>query len=162
MTSFVIKLFALSLLIFLSGCSNTIVKMPIDLYQAGNVAEANFEIPQDDRVALHLWFFINDQPNDRSRLLDFLGNVLKPEKEVSIPLSVKLIKHVDSKESIILDKTYITTGLGRSSSARLTRLVDNLTLKKGDYRIRLETLKAFPQLTNTKTQFELYYIRAPK
>ena len=161
MTTFVTKFFALGLLIFLFGCSNSIIKVPIDLHQAGSVVEVNFEIPQNDRVALHLWFFVNEQLNDRDHLLDFLGYAVKPEKAVSIPLNVKLIKITDSEKSVILDKTYITTGVALIRLEQLSRLVDNLTIEKGDYRIRLETLKAFPQLTNTKTQFELYYIRAP-
>jgi hypothetical protein len=155
----------------LTGCSfvhpnNIIISEPIALHKAGSVVEANFEIKQNDSVRLHLWFFVNDQPGDRNRLLDFLGRnpmiSYSVPKSVIVPLKVKLIKYIDTKESVILDKTYATSGLAEIGKNQLSRRIDKWSIESGSYRIRLETIEAFPQLANTKVQFNLYYIRAPK
>jgi hypothetical protein len=155
----------------LTGCSfvhpnNTIISEPIALHKAGSVVEANFEIEQNDSVGLHLWFFVNDQPGDRDRLLDFLGRfpmiTYSVPKSVTVPLKVKLIKYIGTKESVILDKTYATSGLEQIGKNQLSRRIDMWRIESGSYRIRLETIEEFPKLSNTKVQFTLYYIRAPK
>ncbi|EGW22060.1 DUF5625 family protein [Methylobacter tundripaludum] len=151
------------LLMCLTGCTffdNTIIKMPIALHQAGSVAEADFEIAQDDRVTLQLRFFVNDQPDDRKRLLAFLGGF--GETKTSIPIKVRITKHISPKEDLaILEKTYPATKLAGYGAKELNRLIDDLTIKSGKYRIRLETIEEFPELSNTKVEFGMYYIRPP-
>ncbi|SJM93437.1 DUF5625 family protein [Crenothrix polyspora] len=159
----------LILFICLTGCSfftYKIIDTPIALHKAGNVIETDFKIEQDDKISLKLRFFVNDQPGDRNRLLDFLGREagigFSVPQTVTVPLKIKIIKYTDVKKSVILNKTYTTTGLVSSGETTLDRLIDKLSITSGNYRIRIETIKDFPQLIDTKVQFKLYYIRAPK
>ncbi len=165
-------LILLSLLMSLTGCSflnitpTPPIKIPIALHKAGSVAETEVRIAQDDRIALELWFFVNDQPGDRDRLLDFLGRragigVSVPQA-VTVPLKIKIIKLSNTEKSVVLDKTYSTTGLSGISQPQLSRLIDELSIKSGTYRIQIETIEDFPELLPTPVQFWIRYIRAPK
>ena len=161
------KMIASSFTIFflLLGClpSNNILRIPFSLHKAGSTIEADFEIEQDDSVSLTLWFFVNKEREDRDRLMDFVGDISYPlPRGVVVPLKVKLIKYIDITELIILNKIYATSGIHAIAENELERLVDELRIKSGKYRIRLETINEFPQLSHAKVEFELNYIRAPK
>jgi hypothetical protein len=151
------------LMMYLTGCSNKIVEIPIALHKAGSVAEADFEIAQDDGISLQLIFSTNGLPSDRDRLMDFLGRSAKfgvsVPQSVTVPLKVKIVKYTEAKELVILDKTYATTGLGSIATFELNRRVDEMNIKSGRYRIRVETIKTFHQLSDTEVQFRIYYIR---
>ena len=165
------KMIASSFTIFflLLGClpSNNILRIPISLHKAGSTIEADFEIEQDDSVSLSLWFFVNKEREDRDHLMDFLGRTPRGinhpiTKSVVIPLKVKIIKYTDTTEIVILNKIYVTSGIHAIAENELERLIDELRIKSGKYRIRLETINEFLQLSHTKIEFELSYIRAPK
>ncbi len=136
------------------------LKIPIALHQAGTVLETEVEIEQDDRVTLQLKFFVNDQAGDRDRLLAFVGSFGKPG--TPIPLKVQLLKRVAPKDEVVLEKTYITSELAGIATDFLDRKIAELSIASGTYLIRLETIEAFPQLSETKVQFAIYYIRPPK
>jgi len=155
------------LLMCLTGCSSDlIVSKPIALHKAGSVVEANFELDKKDSVKGELWFFVNDQPGDRNRLIDLLDSVPRSSHSVSksiiIPLKVKLIKYTNTEESVIVDKTYATYGLVGIGENFFSRQIDMWNIEPGKYRMSLETIETFPQFSNTKVEFKLYYIRAPK
>jgi len=151
----------------LTGCSffnstpTPPLKIPIALHQAGTVLETDVEIEQDDRIYLRLEFLVNDQPGDRDRLLTFLGKG-RDRIGTPIPLKVKIIRYVASEESVFLEKTYTTTAPMIIGEDFFDRTIAELSIPSGRYRVRLETLEAFPQLSDTPVQFRLGYIRAPK
>lgn len=149
------------LFMYLTGCSsfnNTIIKIPIALHQAGSVTEADFNIAQDDRITLRLRFFVNDQGH-RDRLLVFLDS---PEKNrIFVPLKIQITQHIGSKNVSILERIYSVPGAFGVAENFFDIKIDDLTIKSGKYRIRLETINAFPQLSDTKVEFGVYYIRAP-
>lgn len=149
------------LIMYLTGCSNKIVEIPIALHKAGSVAEADFEIAQDDGIELLLFFSVNDQSDNRKHLREFLDNEPRVgnAEGIPVPLKVKLVKYTDTIESVVLDKTYVTTRRVWVGQNLLIRQVDTMPIKSGRYRIRLETIEAFPQLSNTKVQLEIYYFR---
>jgi len=151
----------------LTGCSffnstpTPPLKIPIALHQAGTVLETDVEIEQDDRIYLRLEFLVNDQPGDRDRLLTFLGKG-RDRIGTPIPLKVKITRYVSVKDEAFLDKTYITTGRVSSAADFFDRTIAELSIPSGKYRVHLETLEAFSQLSDTTVQFRLGYIRAPK
>ena len=159
----VIFIWLISLLVCLTGCSfldPRLINTPIDLHKAGSVVETDFKIAQDDKISLQLSFLVNDQPGDRDRLLTFLGGV--GQIGTPIPLKVQITKQADLKDTVILEKIYTTTGMTSAGSTELDRLIDELGVQPGLYRIRLETIEAFTQLSDTKVQFRIYYVRAHK
>ncbi|WP_150107730.1 DUF5625 family protein [Methylobacter tundripaludum] len=119
----------------------------------------------EQNIGLRPLFLPNNQPGHLDRLLDFLGRskkigVLVP-LSISVPLKLRIIKYTNFKESVILDKVYATNGIVSSGSTELNQLIDDLIIKSEKYRIRLETIEAFPQLSDTKVEFGMYYIRPP-
>lgn len=154
------RTFVLSgLLMCLTGCTffdNTIINIPIDLHQPGSIEETDFEMAQDDRVTLRLRFFVNDQVH-RDRLLVFLDSPKK--SRIFVLLKIQITQYVDSKNATILERIYSVPGLFGVAENFFDIKIDDLTIKSGKYRIRLETIKAFPELSDTKVEFGMYYIR---
>lgn len=157
------------LLVCLSGCSllditpTPPIKIPIDLSKAGSVVETEFRIAQDDRIKLGLYFFINDKPGDRERLLRL---VLKSgASEILIPLKIKINKHTTAgKDEVLVEQIYLNNSLKAEgfTSKYFVRTIDRLNISSGTYRLRLETMESFPQLADTPVEFRIYYVRAPK
>ncbi|MDD5273918.1 MAG: DUF5625 family protein [Methylovulum sp.] len=161
-----IRLIVWGMFISLFGCSyfdstpTPPIKIPIALHQAGSVAEADIEIEQDDGITFLLVFFINDQPGHRDHLLDFLGRSRKDGAEV--PLKIRVTKYATPKNSVILDRTYLLNQGFGVAAKYFDKTIDSLNISAGKYRIRIETIEAFPQLLDTQVQLAIYYVRAPK
>ena len=112
-------------------------------------------------------FLVNNQPGDRDRLLDFVGRERKIRgvfalQAVTVPLRVNIVRYENSKQSVILNKTFETSGKISSGDTELDRLIDNLSIDSGIYRISIKTIKDFPELTDTRVEFRIFYISAPK
>lgn len=163
---YVMSLMVVALFMGLSGCSfinstpTPPLKMPIALYQAGSVAESDLEIEQDDRINFQLTFFVNDQPGHRDRLRDFWGR--PGTNGVPVPLKIRLIKYAVPKNIVVLDKTYSVSQRSRHAEKYFGKDIASLNIAEGKYRIRVETIEAFRQLADTRVQFAVYYVRAPK
>jgi hypothetical protein len=156
-----ITIFILSLLMYLTGCSSSDstptppLIIPFALHQAGTVLETDVEIEQGHRTVLDFRFYVNNQPGNRDWLLTFLGAFRG--SGTPIPLKVQITKHETSKDVVILEKIYTTVGTSSLGQTNFDRQIDKLDLKSGIYRVRLETIEAFPQLSDTAVDFGLYY-----
>ena len=81
--------FLWGLFMCLTGCSlwnstpTPPLIIPFALHQAGTVLETDVEIEQDRRIILDFRFYVNDQPEDRDRLLTFLGKGLTESGHLS-------------------------------------------------------------------------------
>ncbi|MDO9107224.1 MAG: DUF5625 family protein [Methylovulum sp.] len=150
------------LLMMLSGCAvlnpTMPIQIPIDLSKAGSVAEAEFWIPADDSIELCLYFFVNDQPGDSKRLFE----VLDPDNNsgITIPLKVQIKKKGNSEiEKLWLDKIYSNKTRPGTGVHYYYRIIDYLTIKPGNYRLRIENMQSFPQLAQNKIEVRAYYLR---
>lgn len=153
--------FLWGLFMCLTGCSlwnstpTPPLIIPFALHQAGTVLETDVEIEEGHRTVLDFRFYVNDQPGNRDWLLTFLGAFR--ESGTPIPLKMQITKHEISKDVVILEKIYTTVGTSSLGQTSFDRQIDKLDLKAGIYRVRLETMEAFPQLSNTAVDFGLYY-----
>lgn len=157
----------MSLFTAISGCDllnfTMPVEVPIDVSKSGNVIETEFKISRDDRIVLYISFYFNDNRVERDRLLELLGNEIRPG--IKIPLKIKVFKHESPHiDKTLLDKVYQSSASGgiRISSNNFTREIDQMNVSPGTYKIRLETMATLPQFAKTPVEFHIFYFHRKK
>lgn len=135
------------------------VAIPLDLSKAGNTAETEFKIFLEDQYELKLEFFslTNWAPTDRD-LLKFLGD-RENNPGAIIPLKLLVVRLSDEGEKVIIDKEYFTKGVEGVGEKSIIRNLTILRLEAGNYKIRIENKKDFPELVDIRVLSHIFYFR---
>lgn len=134
-------------------------KMPIDLSKAGNVAETDIRIDEKYYTYVELYYDHRKQKISRDRYREINDKYFGRYEPFPIfPIKLTVLKYEKNGTSIVVDKIYHTSSLGRSYSSRG---IDKFKLQEGSkYRIKVETVEDYPELAELNVEVVIGYIKA--
>ncbi|MDD3343657.1 MAG: DUF5625 family protein [Sulfurospirillaceae bacterium] len=133
--------------------------MAIDLSKAGNVAETDIRIDEKYSVYVELYYDHREQKISRDRYGEISDKYFGRYEPFPIFLvKLTVLKYEKNGTSIVANKIYYTSSLGRSYSSRG---IDKFNLQEGSkYHIKVETVEDYPELAEFNVEVAIGYIKA--
>jgi len=140
-------------------------KVDINMSKAGNIAEKEFKIKKEQYYTMSFTFYTKDKV-EYLKMLDFLAGTrhvgIKKRSAIPIPIKITILKTDKKKKYIILKSQYITNNISSWNGKKISRNISNVYLKKGIYKMKVESLEDFPELKNINMSLIVKKIRTKK
>ncbi len=140
-------------------------KVPIDITKANTVSTTIIQIKPDelDRFRFNLEFRLDERKTSRKfyDLRKLVGAHPNTGKKIehgrilgtTIPVKITIDRLVDDKENPYHDKIYFSKGINATRGQSLIRQITIIHLLPGKYAVRLENLRAIPDVPPGTTVF---------
>ncbi len=136
--------------------------LPFSAGRKGAYVEAQFHVPRDSYFAFTLDFYFKPgDEQDRSKIQKMAGSGgRRPDGRtiddgISIPVKLTISQSTSEGETTLVQKEIDDEPLEGYTAAYFVKTVYGMFLKKGDYRVRIESLKDVTELTDVPVNFDV-------
>lgn len=138
------------------------VSMPIDLSRAGSVAEVVLNIQREDRYKFSLEFMsLKERAPIDTHLRTILGDLpYENPIGITIPIRMTIVKLQAKEQLPVIDKIFNTKGVSGIAEKTILRDFTVLSLQPGEYKLRIESIGDFPELTQVPITLNIIYFFA--
>lgn len=136
------------------------IVLPFAVELAGNKIETDVRIVKEQSYSLVLYFMYKENDReDRARIRQLIGRATRNkegrviEPGIPIPVRIKISAVESQKERLIVDTELSEHELESWGADSFKKVMTELFLKPGHYRVCIESLKDIPELKGTRINF---------
>ena len=140
------------------------IELPLAFDKANPMVSTELYIPKDREFPFYLKFMYDEKDfADQERVRQLVGGGGKniytgklTDPGIPIPLKITVIISESSGEKILLEKAFITMGESGHGINFFDRRIGYIHLPQGLYHVKVQCLKAIPELANTEVFLGIY------
>jgi hypothetical protein len=132
---------------------------PFEIHKKGNIAEIDIGLKRDSAVyEFFLGFkFDRNDYKDRKRVSELVGDVKGINMGIETPINLQITRMTSPGEGRIVDYTFKNQKLRSWGANSFKRHIASISLSRGKYRIRVESLKDNQELNNIPIELVILY-----